>query len=255
MDDAAAGWKADPTGRHEHRYWDGAAWTELVADAGASGRDPVDPRGLAVSGAVPGTASDAYTGWAPRTDEPQPTPRPNPAGPAPDRAPLGSPGPRPASTSSPSPSWSPAPSTGPTSSPAPAATPSPEPSVPTAPSPGRQQPGGGGVRIDRRVVLVAGAALLVVVLGFVLLRGGGGGGRSETVDRLVVVLREGGLSAEQAKCAADVIVDRVGTDELSQIEDLTQMPSDLSPEFVEEFTAAQEDAIEACDVTPPGAAG
>ena len=25
-----AGWKADPTGRHQFRYWDGAAWTEAV---------------------------------------------------------------------------------------------------------------------------------------------------------------------------------------------------------------------------------
>ena len=29
-----AGWKADPTGRHQFRYWDGFQWTENVADAG-----------------------------------------------------------------------------------------------------------------------------------------------------------------------------------------------------------------------------
>jgi len=36
-----AGWKADPTGRHQFRYWDGFHWTENVADAGAQSRDAV----------------------------------------------------------------------------------------------------------------------------------------------------------------------------------------------------------------------
>jgi hypothetical protein len=36
-----AGWKADPTGRHQFRYWDGFQWTENVADAGAQSRDKV----------------------------------------------------------------------------------------------------------------------------------------------------------------------------------------------------------------------
>lgn len=35
----AAGWYADPTGRHEQRYWDGAKWTADVADAGAASQD------------------------------------------------------------------------------------------------------------------------------------------------------------------------------------------------------------------------
>jgi hypothetical protein len=36
-----AGWKADPTGRHQFRYWDGFQWTENVADSGAQSRDAV----------------------------------------------------------------------------------------------------------------------------------------------------------------------------------------------------------------------
>lgn len=36
-----AAWHADPTGRHQHRYWDGAQWTEHVANNGAQGVDPV----------------------------------------------------------------------------------------------------------------------------------------------------------------------------------------------------------------------
>lgn len=36
-----AGWHADPTGRFEHRYWDGQAWTAHVARGGTQGSDPI----------------------------------------------------------------------------------------------------------------------------------------------------------------------------------------------------------------------
>jgi hypothetical protein len=39
---APAAWHPDPTGRHEHRYWDGERWTEHVADAGVAATDPLD---------------------------------------------------------------------------------------------------------------------------------------------------------------------------------------------------------------------
>lgn len=39
---AKADWYADPTGRHEHRYWDGSAWTLHVANAGVQGTDELD---------------------------------------------------------------------------------------------------------------------------------------------------------------------------------------------------------------------
>jgi hypothetical protein len=51
-------WYADPTGRHEYRYWDGGAWTANVADAGSASLDP-----LAESGSG-GTADRASTGGA-----------------------------------------------------------------------------------------------------------------------------------------------------------------------------------------------
>jgi hypothetical protein len=35
------GWYADPSKRHEFRYWDGAAWTANVADAGQVSTDPM----------------------------------------------------------------------------------------------------------------------------------------------------------------------------------------------------------------------
>jgi ABC-type sugar transport system permease subunit len=36
------GWFPDPTGRHDHRWWDGAEWTAHVADAGVAASEPVD---------------------------------------------------------------------------------------------------------------------------------------------------------------------------------------------------------------------
>jgi hypothetical protein len=35
-----ANWYPDPWGRHEHRYYDGANWTEHIADHGRQGVDP-----------------------------------------------------------------------------------------------------------------------------------------------------------------------------------------------------------------------
>ena len=38
---APASWCADPTSRHQLRYWDGAAWTANVSDDGQVSEDPV----------------------------------------------------------------------------------------------------------------------------------------------------------------------------------------------------------------------
>jgi uncharacterized RDD family membrane protein YckC len=38
-----AAWYADPSGRHEHRYWSGSGWTEHVADHGQQSVDPLAP--------------------------------------------------------------------------------------------------------------------------------------------------------------------------------------------------------------------
>lgn len=42
MSDHPSSWHPDPSGRHELRYWDGAAWTDHVSDRGITGTDPVD---------------------------------------------------------------------------------------------------------------------------------------------------------------------------------------------------------------------
>ena len=36
-----ASWMADPVGRHQLRYWDGASWTDHVSDDGVTSSDPV----------------------------------------------------------------------------------------------------------------------------------------------------------------------------------------------------------------------
>ena len=39
--DRPPAWHADPTGRHQLRYWDGSRWTSHVSDGGAQATDPV----------------------------------------------------------------------------------------------------------------------------------------------------------------------------------------------------------------------
>jgi hypothetical protein len=36
-----ATWAADPSGRHELRYWNGTSWTVHVSDAGVQSEDPL----------------------------------------------------------------------------------------------------------------------------------------------------------------------------------------------------------------------
>ena len=64
MTDHPASWLTDPTGRHDHRYWDGTRWTDHVADAGVAATDAYDGPADAVPDApAPATPS----GWAAAT--------------------------------------------------------------------------------------------------------------------------------------------------------------------------------------------
>ena len=47
---APAQWYADLTGRHMHRYWDGAQWTAHVADDGRTAYDPLEGPGAGAQG-------------------------------------------------------------------------------------------------------------------------------------------------------------------------------------------------------------
>lgn len=56
----APGWYADPSGRHESRWWDGFRWRDAVANQGVRGDDPLLPASPTMqhdAGARPGTAA------------------------------------------------------------------------------------------------------------------------------------------------------------------------------------------------------
>lgn len=65
MDSQSAGglptadWYPDPHSRHEFRYWDGAAWTQNVADGGQTSVDPLDAPTLGDVDGQPAQAVDA----------------------------------------------------------------------------------------------------------------------------------------------------------------------------------------------------
>lgn len=45
-----AGWYDDPSGRHDHRYWDGSRWTDQVANDGVTATDELNRRASPVAG-------------------------------------------------------------------------------------------------------------------------------------------------------------------------------------------------------------
>ena len=142
----SAEWRSDPTGRHQLRWWDGQAWTDHVADNGATSIDPY----LAPPPVVP----------TPNVPPPAPAASATPSAPVAPAAPL-------------------APSA-PLTTAVPTA-PSPQPAYLS----GGVPPSENGVTTPRKksglVVAVGGAVaavVLIVVLVFVV--GGGGGGDSST---------------------------------------------------------------------------
>jgi hypothetical protein len=75
------GWLSDPTGRHEYRWWDGAAWSEVVADQGVEHRDPAGAQsaaaaagGAAAPPAQAGAPVQSGNGYGPAGGYPQPQP-------------------------------------------------------------------------------------------------------------------------------------------------------------------------------------
>lgn len=87
-----AGWYPDPTGRHQHRFYDGTAWTDHVGDSGRQSTDPLEPAAPAAAG--PGLftqaakkaaeiakqkRADRADAKAAKVDEPEAPPTPTPA--------------------------------------------------------------------------------------------------------------------------------------------------------------------------------
>ncbi len=65
MSETPANWYPDPSGRHEHRYWDGAQWTEHVSDHGRQGVDPItDSAPLPTTSATPEKIQNQVAGQA-----------------------------------------------------------------------------------------------------------------------------------------------------------------------------------------------
>lgn len=65
------GWHPDPSGRHQHRFWDGATWTEQVADDGVTARDPLPSATLGGEGGRPTDATRPAAGAPSPTAAPQ----------------------------------------------------------------------------------------------------------------------------------------------------------------------------------------
>ena len=66
-----ASWQQDPFGRHEERWWDGAAWTDKVRDGRSAGIDPPgivaapERHGVAGNPAAPITDAKGPVRYAP----------------------------------------------------------------------------------------------------------------------------------------------------------------------------------------------
>lgn len=71
MSDYAPGWYPDPTGRFAQRYYDGATWTDTVADA--AGVQASDPVSVPPPEAAPSTAPSAPPPSAPPPSAPPPS--------------------------------------------------------------------------------------------------------------------------------------------------------------------------------------
>jgi hypothetical protein len=271
-------WLADPTGRHEHRYWDGTAWTEHVADDGEAATDPYDGDGPASGGssaseagapsawtasAPPPAPPDAKLTWDPGTarqrpeaDEAPARPfpggwaspddildalAPEPPAPVPDATPTPAAAPPP--VSEPIVSASPAAPAPPVERPplgAPiAAAPAPPPPPDDIPTP----------HARRRVVVLVIALVVVTaaVAGVVALTGGSDEADGVSDVRAVLEEQLGNVADEDIDCLAEAVVEELGDDGVAALE-LDERGEDeagLSPELI----AALQVATSTCTVS------
>lgn len=198
MTDNAPRWQPDPTGRFEHRYWDGSQWTDNVANAGVASSDPYDTSvgGLDETAAVDSPA-DAGAG------------DPTVVGPPTDAADTGWAAPtaaQPATPADQTAAW-------PTIPPPPSFTPNAGPPPVTS---------SGG---SKRGLLIGGGILAVVVLAigaFLLLGGDDEDVRGDTI----AALQDEDLTNDDATCLTDSLIEQLGTDEVAKID----FDSDEGPE-------------------------
>jgi hypothetical protein len=88
-----AGWKPDPDGRHEYRYWDGTTWSDQVSDSGVVSTDAPGPSAPAGDPTVAVPTQDPTAVVPPAGDQPPyvaPSASPYPPGtPVPGMEPTG----------------------------------------------------------------------------------------------------------------------------------------------------------------------
>ena len=205
MSDSTPGWQADPTGKHDHRYWDGTQWTDNVADAGVAGTDPYE----------------ALTDAAPEPDVP-------PAEPEAPAAEADAPAAEEPTVVTPVAAVEDTTASYPTATTPPAA---PPPYVPPTPAAGGDGSEGGSEGGSKRGLVVGGAilaAVAVAVVAFLLL--GGDDDDSDVRAQLATAIEDNtDVDGEQAECVADLLVDEAGED---AFEDTDFDADDPPPEFV-----------------------
>lgn len=211
MTDGTAGWQADPTGRFEHRYWDGSAWTDNVSNAGVMSTDPFEPSGAAAAGA---------------------TGEPSPGQPAP---PTDATAQQPVASSDPTAAWPATPA------------PPPPPTYVAPPPPGEAGgPPPPGDRSNRRVLIGGGILAVVAIVVAALLLGGDDGGDDDIRAKLASQLKDGsGLSQAQAECVADAVVDDLGADRFEGVDFSSDEPP---PGLSEDLFDAAFDSFDKCNI-------
>lgn len=231
MTDTTPGWQPDPTGRHDHRYWDGASWTDNVADAGVASTDAYEADAAADATMAAGEVADG-PGAAEAGAGDAPT----------EVVPAASGWTDPTSTF-PTVSEDPASTWGSTPAPPgpPSYTPPPAPTGPIGPD------GSGG---SKRGLLIGGAilaAVVVAVIAFMAL-GGDDDDKSDVRTQLAAQLRgNSDLTDEQADCVANHVVDEIGADRFEDVDfDAEEPPADLA----DDLFAAAAGGLEPCDIDP-----
>ncbi len=217
MTDTPPGWHPDPTGRHEHRFWDGASWTDQVSDGGTVAADPLDggssggaaaPAGAGSGAGGSGGADDrpaadaTVIGAAGLPGKPGGSPPPGPSVPSSPGAPPGAPAPPPGAPGAAGggaapgfgglPPGAPAPGSSPlppgASGPPPGSPPVPGSNAPPPPKSSSKAP----FVVVGLLVLVA-----VVVAGFLVLRGSGGGVASVSTGTSTISAKQGQVAVRK----------------------------------------------------------
>lgn len=220
MTDNAAGWQPDPTGRHEHRYWDGSTWTDNVSDAGVASTDAYEA--AAVADAAPAAPSEP--------SPPPPPVEPTTAGWAEPTTAM------PVAGAEPTATW-----------PTPPAPPAPPGYAPPPPGGPIEPPGSGG---SKKGLLIGGGILAVIaIIVAVLLLGGGDDkdGESVTTQLAAQFKRGGDLTNAQADCIAESVVDEMGEDAFDGVDFTADEPPE---EIQDELFSAALNALEDCDIDP-----